>query len=228
MGAAGRAVGGMSGGAAAAVAGFGVGLAVAVALWPGFRRTLAVASPRGRRGRGLLDRLATRHRDADRVRVVVAHVSAMVAAGAPPGAAWTRAAGVPVDGLGVPEVDALGAVIGAGPAQAVCAATRLALTVGAPLGRVLETVSDALAAQGEAAAEREAALAGPRTTARVLLWLPAAGALLGLALGADPVAAATDGGVGTAAACAGILLLAVGRWWTGRLVASARRAGDHP
>lgn len=160
------------------------------------------------------------------MRVVVAQVAALLRAGAPPGAAWTRAAGVPVDGLGVPDVEALADVVGDEPSRAVAAATRLALTVGAPLGRVLEAVSDTLAAQAEAAAEREAALAGPRATARVLLWLPAAGALLGWALGADPWAAATDRGLGSAAVGGGLVLLAAGRWWTGRLVEAARQAGE--
>ncbi|QAY71772.1 hypothetical protein ET471_07065 [Xylanimonas protaetiae] len=216
------------------VTGVAVGVAVAAALAPGGRgalRVLGARRPAGAWGgvrRGLQALPWRRPEDGVRVRVVVAQVSALLRAGAPPGAAWTRAAGVPVDALGVPEVGALATVVGEGPARAVCAATRLALTVGAPLGRVLEAVSDALVAQAEAAAEREAALAGPRTTARVLLWLPAAGALLGWTLGADPVAVATDGGAGTAAVTAGLALAAVGRWWTGRLVAVARRAGAEP
>lgn len=228
-----RPVGPVSG---AGVAGVAVGVAVAAALAPGRRSALVVLGA-GRRGpvsfassavrllsRSILVRRA-RERDGVRVRVVVAQVSALLRAGAPPGAAWTRAAGVPVDSLGVPDVAALGGIVGDGPARAVCAATRLALTVGAPLGRVLEAVSDALVAQAEAEADRDAALAGPRTTARVLLGLPAAGVLLAWTLGADPIAVASDGGVGTAAVAAGVVLLAVGRWWTGRLVDAARRAG---
>ncbi|ACZ29364.1 conserved hypothetical protein [Xylanimonas cellulosilytica DSM 15894] len=218
--------------------GVAVGLAVLVALGQGGRSAVAVLGEGRRPGatvawlRGAARGAALRRRGAERegvrVRVVVAQVTALLRAGAPPGAAWTRAAGVPVDALGVPEVDALGGVVGDGPARAVCAATRLALTVGAPLGRVLDAVADALVAEAEAAAERDAALAGPRTTARVLLWLPAAGALLGWTLGADPLAVATDGGAGTAAVGGGLVLLGVGRWWTGRLVDAARRAGAEP
>lgn len=55
----------------------------------------------------------------------------------------------------------------------------------------------------------EASLAGPRATARVLLWLPAVGALLGVVLGVDPVATALGGGVGTA----GLLAGGVRSWW---------------
>ncbi|QAY64929.1 hypothetical protein ET495_14630 [Xylanimonas allomyrinae] len=239
----------------AVVVGVAVAIAVRVALGAGGRRASAVLGGRGGgragvrgtgAGRGWLASLGGGSRRsatgaaASRagtwpwrravgpgdVRVVVAQVAALLRAGAPPGAAWTRAAGVPVDALGVPQAEALGDVVGRSPARAVAAATRLALTVGAPLGRVLEAVSDTLAAQADADAEREAALAGPRATARVLWWLPAVGVLLGWALGADPWAAATDGGAGTAAVCGGLVLLAVGRWWTGRLVAAARKAGD--
>ncbi|MBL0887932.1 type II secretion protein F [Myceligenerans sp. I2] len=139
-----------------------------------------------------------------------------------PGTAWTRSAGVPVDLAGVPDADALGRLLGQRNARAVVAATRLALDVGAPLGRVLESVADSLVRDAEARAERDAAVAGPRATARVILWLPVAGAGLGGLLGADPVAVATDGGVGTAAAVLGVVLLLAGWFWSARLVASAR------
>ncbi|MFP3714609.1 type II secretion system F family protein [Puerhibacterium sp. TATVAM-FAB25] len=220
----------MSGAALAA------GLAAAAAAWlataPGGRRAVvALAAPGGtaavRPGRPRRRPGARVDGDAVQVRVVVAQVAALLRSGAPPGAAWTRATGVPVDDAGVPDEVALAPVVGGeGHARSVVAATRLALDVGAPLGRVLEAVSDTLVAEAEAQAERDAALAGPRATARVLQWLPAAGALLGWVLGADPLATATDGGAGSAAVGLGLVLLAAGRWWTGRLVAAARRAGE--
>ncbi|MEV0894956.1 type II secretion system F family protein [Promicromonospora sp. NPDC050262] len=155
------------------------------------------------------------------VRVVVLQVVALLKAGAPPGAAWSRAAGVGVDLAGVPDVDALSRVLGSRHAEAVVAATRLALDVGAPLGRVLEQVAATLVAEAEAQAERDTALAGPRTTGRLLMWLPVAGGFLGWVLGADPVGTATDGGVGTAALVAGAVLLVAGRIWSDRLVVAA-------
>jgi hypothetical protein len=156
------------------------------------------------------------------VRVVVLQVVALLKAGSPPGAAWSRAVGVGADLAGVPDVDALARVLGVRHAEAVVAATRLALDVGAPLGRVLEQVAGTLVAEAEARAERDAALAGPRTTGRLLMWLPIAGGFLGWALGADPVATAMDGGVGTAAVGVGFVLLVAGRVWSDRLVAAAR------
>jgi hypothetical protein len=175
------------------------------------------AAPRGRRLR------AERGPGGD-VRVVVMQVVALLRAGASPGASWSRAVGVGVDLTGVPDVDGLTQVLGARHAEAVIAATRLALDVGAPLGRVLEQVAGTLVAEAESRAEREAALAGPRTTGRLLMWLPIGGGLLAWALGADPVGTATDGGIGSLAVGAGLVLLAAGRVWTDRLVAVARGA----
>lgn len=160
------------------------------------------------------------------VRVVVLQVVALLKAGSPPGAAWSRAAGVGVDLTGVPDAEALARVLGVRHADAVVAATRLALDVGAPLGRVLEQVAATLVAEAEARAERDSALAGPQTTARLLMWLPVAGGFLGWALGADPVATALDGGVGTAAVGVGVMLLVAGRVWSDRLVASARGSDE--
>ena len=156
------------------------------------------------------------------VRVVVLQVVALLKAGSPPGPAWSRAAGVGADLTGVPDVDGLARVLGARHAEAVVAATRLALDVGAPLGRVLEQVAGTLVAEAESRAERDAALAGPRTTGRLLMWLPIAGGFLGWGLGADPVATATDGGIGTVAVSLGLVLLVAGRIWSDRLVAAAR------
>lgn len=163
----------------------------------------------------------------DDVRVVVMQVVALLRAGTSPGASWSRVAGVGVDLAGVPDVAELSRVLGARHAEAVVAATRLALDVGAPLGQVLEQVAGTLVAEAEARAERDAALAGPRTTGRLLMWLPVTGAALGWVLGADPVATATDGGVGTVAVGLGLVLLGAGRVWSDRLVSSARGA-DRP
>lgn len=156
------------------------------------------------------------------VRVTVLQVVARLRAGVAPGRAWELAIGVPVDRAGVPDGEALAALLGPAHAQAVVAATRLALDVGAPLGRVLEAVADSLVRDDEARTERETATAGPRTTARIILGLPVAGAGLGWLLGADTVGVATDGGLGTAATVLGAALLLGGWAWSARLVAVAR------
>ncbi|RXR25004.1 hypothetical protein EQW78_05960 [Oerskovia turbata] len=217
-----------------------LGLLVACVVWvavaPPGRSAVEVAGGRpDRRSRG--SRLFTWRRTASpsSVRLVVAHVASLLRAGAAPGTAWVSAAAVRVDQQGVPDrgdlltvVSARGSAEAEGQVAAVVAASRLAADVGAPLGEVLESIARALAAEAEARADREASLAGPAATARVLLWLPIVGVLLGVALGVDPLATALGGGVGSAGLLAGAVLLLVGRRWSGRLVARARAVGAPP
>jgi len=160
------------------------------------------------------------------VRMLISQVTALLRAGAPPAAAWTRAAGVPVDALGIPSRSALSDEIGPRAAFAVVGATRLAMTVGAPLAPSLSAVCEALAAEAEAEGERAAALAGPRSTARVLMCLPFVGLGLGWLLGADPLATALDGGLGTLSVVLGLASMAAGRMWINRLVANVIRVGQ--
>ena len=108
---------------------------------------------------------------------------------------------------------------------AMGAATRLAEQLGVPLADVLDRCASGVAAAGRAETARRVALAGPTSTARLLSALPLLGVLLGVALGADPVAALLDGGVGTAAGLAGLGLLVLGHRWVSLLVVGARAAG---
>lgn len=109
-------------------------------------------------------------------------------------------------------------------AATVVAATRLAGRLGTPLAPVLDRVVEALAADEEVDGERRAALAGPRSTARLLAWLPVLGVPLAAAVGADPVRVVLDGGAGTAAVSAGVVLVVAGRAWSNRLVRTAADA----
>ncbi|WP_264029434.1 hypothetical protein [Cellulosimicrobium sp. SH8] len=210
-----------------------VGVLVGAATWcvtvrGGRRARGVVGSPSPRPGRPPFLRRRTRTQAVpELVRVVVTQVGSLLRSGAAPGAAWERAVGVRVDAAGVPRVVDLAPHVG-GPAtaRALVAACRLALEVGAPLASVLDEVAASVAADAEARAERDAALAGPRATARVLLWLPAVGVLLGYVLGADPLGTATDGGLGSVGVLLGLLLLLAGRTWSARLVERARVAGE--
>ncbi|CAM5783873.1 type II secretion system F family protein [Cellulomonas persica] len=113
-------------------------------------------------------------------------------------------------------------------ATAVVVAARTAHELGAPLVGVLERVTESLAADAAERDDLEAALAGPRATARVLGWLPLLGVALGTLLGADPVGVLLGGGLGTTAGLLGVLLLVVGRRWTAHLLASAARGASAP
>ncbi|MFI2753582.1 type II secretion system F family protein [Cellulomonas sp. P22] len=185
---------------------------------------------------------------------VLAMVSASLRAGRTPVEAW-RATGVVTATDGVPAPGALlvvgarasggrtrgvpgrggafgrrGAPGGWGDRHvrhvvAVHAAARLAARLGAPLAPVLDRVAEAIVVDDEVEAERRAALAGPRSTAIVLGWLPVLGVLLGYGLGADPLRVMLDGGVGSLSALLGAVLLVAGRWWTARMLAGARAAG---
>lgn len=111
-------------------------------------------------------------------------------------------------------------------AEAVVAAGRLAVTLGAPLAPVLDRVAESLVADDEVDGERRAALSGPRSTATLLGWLPLLGIGLGFALGADPVGVVLRGGAGTTSAVVGGALLLGGRRWTAHLVSRAMLAGS--
>ncbi|WP_062379403.1 type II secretion system F family protein [Demequina pelophila] len=142
-------------------------------------------------------------------------VEGLLRAGLTPEEAWRRA------GVAVPGDDARDPV---GAAVAACG--RLSATTGAPLGAMLAAVAAAAADAREAAAVREAALAGPRLSARLLQWLPLLG--IGLAALVEPRALgvfATPVGWGLLGV-AGVLALAARRW-TSRLVASASLPSDH-
>ncbi|WP_163544638.1 type II secretion protein F [Occultella kanbiaonis] len=105
------------------------------------------------------------------------------------------------------------------------AACRIAHRVGTPLADVLERCASGLVESAEAASARRAALAGPRSTARLLAWLPLAGVLLGTGLGADPLGVLLGGGIGGWCLVLGVGLVVVGRRWVATLVRRAERAG---
>lgn len=107
-------------------------------------------------------------------------------------------------------------------AHAVAAACRVAERTGAPAARVLERLAEALRSDADASGAREAAMAGPRATGRILTWLPVGGLAVGQLIGADPVQVLVSGPAGWACAGAGAALAAVGAWWTHRLVRAAQ------
>jgi len=163
--------------------------------------------------------------DTHAANLIFTEVASLLRAGVPPGAAWRRAAGVEVDSYGIPDQMALSAKVGGEAATAMAAASQLAVRLGAPLAQVLQSVDEALRTESQTRADREAALAGPQTTARVLLALPFLGLLLGWVLGANPVRVMLSGGVGTVVFALGAVMLLAGRWWIANLVNAAAAAG---
>lgn len=153
-------------------------------------------------------------------------VAAALRVGSGPEVAWRRV-GVRTDD-GVPRPADLLRLGGAGQRQvgAVVAAARLSLRVGTPAAELLERATVAVARDVEAEGRRRTALAGPRATANLLVWLPAAGLVIGVAVGARPWEELLGGGAGSLSALVGLALLVVGRRWTAREIRTAERAGD--
>ena len=94
---------------------------------------------------------------------------------------------------------------------------------GAAAGSGLADAVDRLATSHREAerirGELEVQLAGPRATARMLSGLPLIGIALGMLLGADPVGFLLGSPVGLGCLVTGVVLTAVGMWWTNRIAA---------
>lgn len=104
----------------------------------------------------------------------------------------------------------------------VAAAWEIATVVGAPLSEVLGALAESLQDAASAADDVRIALAEPAGTARLLLWLPFAGLLLGFALGFDTIGVLVANPFGTACVVVGLLLVVLARWWTSRMVRAAQ------
>nr|WP_205829362.1 type II secretion system F family protein [Microbacterium sp. B19(2022)] len=159
-------------------------------------------------------------------------MAVLLQAGAVPVVAWRHLADIGdphalavterVEG-GVPLLDAIEAEGGAWVDLA--AAWEIATTVGAPLAEVLRIIAESLRDAASAADDVRIALAEPAGTARLLLWMPLAGLLLGFALGFDTIGVIVGNPLGAACVVAGLLLVLAARLWTRRLL---RRAAPAP
>ncbi|MDR2348240.1 MAG: type II secretion system F family protein [Bifidobacteriaceae bacterium] len=108
-------------------------------------------------------------------------------------------------------------------AAAVAAIHRVATDAGASAAALLGSVSGALADAEETADALDAAMAGPKSSARMLQFLPLMGLVLGGLMGAAPLPVLFGGGAGTVALIAGLALIAVGKLWSDALVRAASR-----
>jgi tight adherence protein B len=108
-------------------------------------------------------------------------------------------------------------------ARWLAVAWQVSAGTGAPLTNVLEAYADSLRRHVETVRDRNAALAGPRATAKVLTAMPALGMGLGLLLGVDPVSALFAGSAGRACGIAGVACWVTGHLWSRALVRRAER-----
>lgn len=92
---------------------------------------------------------------------------------------------------------------------------------GAPMGRALAAVADAVRRDHAVEQVVEAELAGPRASGQVLAVLPVLGLATGFAMGGEPLAFFATGWLGPACLVVGTGLACLGVVWTEALVARA-------
>jgi tight adherence protein B len=175
-----------------------------------------------------------RRRAAERLRVIQAlgALSAELEVGQSPPAALVRVGGEPsvwpsAQGavrLGGDVADALAVDAVRDPVLAHLSAC---WRVGAESGTGLAAAVARLAATARSAedvrVDLEGQLAGPRATARLLAVLPAVGVAFGMMLGSDPLAWLLTSTPGRLCLLSGLVLTAVGTWWTGRIAGRVER-----
>lgn len=160
---------------------------------------------------------------------IVRTLAVLLQAGARPPSAWRHLAdaGEPVAVRVVERCTGGAELAGALDAEGgawkdVAAAWEIATIVGAPLAEVLGSLAESMQDAASAADDVRIALAEPAGTARLLLWLPFAGLLLGFALGFDTIGVLVTNPFGTACVVGGLVLVLIARWWTGRMVRTAQ------
>lgn len=164
-----------------------------------------------------------KHLDAD-LATLLAEVSTRLVAGATVESAWRRSLAAhrlgtftPANGPiltpdGVPA--ALYAVwdapsyrrrgIDVSAVPSIAAVCRMSHHTGAPIAAILDACAEGIDDDVDARAQRDIALAGPITNARMLAFLPVLGVIIGVGLGADPLVFLTTTGLGRLLALAGI------------------------
>lgn len=156
---------------------------------------------------------------------LVDDLATQLRAGAAPRTAWRCAVEMlpqAVDVAGDPRqvLACLASAAGAPDAvRALHAVWTLSEDVGASLVEGLQTIAAAVRHDADVEADIEAALAAPRSTARLLAVLPLAGLALGQLIGAHPLDLLLHTAIGQACALLGLALTIAGQWWTSRLVA---------
>lgn len=162
-------------------------------------------------------------------------LAVLLQAGAQPLAAWRHLAesGDPQAQRVVERCDGGGELVAAIAAEGgtwtdAAAAWEVASTVGAPLADVLRALAESLQDAASAADDVRIALAEPTGTARLLLWMPFAGLLLGAALGFDTFAVVTTNPIGAGCVIGGVLLVLAARGWTRALVRRAQPVPGTP
>lgn len=110
----------------------------------------------------------------------------------------------------------------------VAAAWSVAETVGAPLADTLRVVAESVQGDVELRADIRVALAEPVASARLMMWLPLLGLVVGAGLGLDTIGVLFRTPAGIACLVAGVVLIVLARSWTARLVRAAQPTPGTP
>lgn len=110
----------------------------------------------------------------------------------------------------------------------LAAAWEVATTVGAPLSHALRAAAGGLIEAHAAADDVRAALAEPTGTARLMMWLPLVGIVLGIALGFDTLSVLFGSPGGLVCLGAGLALVFAARRWTRSLATKAQPTDGIP
>lgn len=100
---------------------------------------------------------------------------------------------------------------------------KYAQSLGAPLAQVLTAGAKALIEVEKTAYSCKEALAGPKTSAKILAILPFFALALGSTLGAKPTEVFTDLKYGTLSLLVGVLALSLGWFWSGKILKAAEK-----
>lgn len=94
---------------------------------------------------------------------------------------------------------------------------------GIPMAPLIEQAQARIDARDRHRAATSASLQGPQATAIVLTVLPAAGVLMGMAMGANPLGMLLSGGLGGILLVVGVSLSCGGFYWSRRIIEGAQR-----
>ena len=171
---------------------------------------------------------------------LVERLAVLLAAGVAPTAAWRvlAASGSSLAHAVSGDREATGSSIGERLAtvatrsdagmRCLAAVWAVAVEAGAPLATVLGHLADSLRDLAEGARERQTALAGPRATSRIILALPPLGIVLGMLIGLDSLTVLTGTPLGWACLVVGVVLVALARRWTSRMLRRAALGREAP
>lgn len=104
----------------------------------------------------------------------------------------------------------------------------LALAGGGSVSDAIESLGESFRAAARQSREIELAFAGPKATAKLVAWLPAAGLALAQLFGLDPISAIFKNFLALISLAIGIALLVAGHYWAKAIIRKAAPSQKDP